>query len=165
MKKGETTMKRSGVLWATILSVSITLATAPVIGQSTETGVTGAGAGSFPAGATFNGIPLSGLELGQGIFIAADGTARGDFHAVLLGTSLLGQPQDIVVDGRVSGGSTGPNGSVTFNGSATVDVGDGTVSLVDVPFTVTATSEGLLLGLGASTLPPATLIAGSITIE
>jgi hypothetical protein len=34
-----------------------------------------------------------------------------------------------------------------------------------VPFTVTATSGGLLLGLGMSTLPPATLIAGSITIE
>lgn len=165
MKKEKNTTKRSGVLWVLILSVAITVTTAPVIGQVTDTGVTGAGAGSFPDGAAFNGIPLRGLELGQGIFIAADGTASGEFHVVLLGTSFLGQPQDIVVEGKVSNGSSGPNGSVTFSGVATVDVGDGTLPLVDVPFTVTATSEGLLLGLGTSTLPPATLTAGSITIE
>ena len=158
-------MKRLSFLLATVLTIGTTLATAPVIGQGTETGVTGAGTSIFPDGATFNGIPLRGLELGQGISIAADGTASGEFHVVLLGTSLLGQPQDIEVDGKVSSGSTGPNGSVTFSGSATVDVGDGTLPLVDVPFTVTATSDGLLLGIGTSALPPATLIAGSITIE
>jgi len=34
-----------------------------------------------------------------------------------------------------------------------------------VPFTVTATATGLVLTLGATNLPAATLTAGSITIK
>ncbi|MGH2450731.1 MAG: post-COAP-1 domain-containing protein [Candidatus Limnocylindria bacterium] len=125
----------------------------------------GAGAGTFPAGATFNGVSLSGLETGLGVSIASDGTAAGQFVAVLLGTSLLGQPQGISVDGKVGSGSIGPDGSATFSGNATVDLGDGSVPLIDVPFTVTATTESLLVKLDTSTLPSATLTGGSITIE
>lgn len=158
-------MKRIGLLFAAILGVASILAPVPVVAQSDATGVTGAGAGVFLAGATLNGIPLSGLELGKGVFITWDGTATGQFHAVLLGTSLLGQPQNIAVEGEVSSGSIGPDGSATFSGSATVDMGDDMLPLRGVPFTVTATTESLEVVLGTSTLPPATLVAGSITIE
>jgi hypothetical protein len=146
-----------------ILSVAITLATAPVIGQGTETGVTGAGAGSFPDGATFNGIPLRGLELGQGIFIAPDGTALGEFHVVLLGTSLFGQPQEIVVDGKVSNGSTS-DGRAEVSGIATVDLGDGT-SLPGVAFNATLSADSMVLTIGSTTLPAAGLTSGAVTIE
>ena len=91
-------MKRLGLILATVLTIGTALLSAPVIGQNIDTGVTGAGAGIFPEGATFHGVRLSGFQLGQGILIASDGTATGDFHVVLLGTSLLGQRQDIVVD-------------------------------------------------------------------
>jgi hypothetical protein len=127
--------------------------------------VTAADESSYPAGATFSGISLSGLQVGTGLSIASDGAAAGQFVAVLLGTSPLGQPQEITVDGKVGGGSIGPDGSATFSGVATVDMGDGSVPLLDVPFTVTATPESLLLTLGTSALPSATLTAGSITIE
>jgi len=125
----------------------------------------GAGAGTFPAGATFNGVSLSGLETGLGLSIAPDGAATGRFVATLLGASALGQPQAIEVDGRVTGGSVGPDGSVTFSGIAAVDIGDGSLPLLDVPFSVTATTNSLLLNLGTSTLAPASLTGGSITIE
>jgi hypothetical protein len=120
--------------------------------------------GSFPADAAFNGIRLSGLELGQGIFIASDGMAQGAFHVVLLGKSFLGQPQEIVVDGKVSGGNVVYGGGCSFNGIATVDLGDGT-SLPSVPFTATVSADSLLLTVGSTALPAATLTGGSVTIK
>lgn len=127
-------------------------------------GASGAGASSFPAGATFNGVSLSGLETGLGLLIAPDGTATGGFLATLVGASALGQPQAIEVDGRVTGGSVGPDGSVTFSGIATVDMGDGSPPLLGVPFTVTATPQSLLLALGTVALPTTPMPEGSITI-
>jgi hypothetical protein len=108
---------------------------------------------------------LDGLTLGHGLVIASDGTARGQFQAVLLGTSLLGTPQAVVIEGDVSAGSVAGDGSATFNGTATVDMGDGTLPLPGVPFTVTASMAGLALILDATPLPTATLVAGSITLE
>jgi hypothetical protein len=124
----------------------------------------GAGASSFPAGATFNGVSLSGLETGLGLLIAPEGTATGGFLATLVGASALGQPQAIEVDGRITGGSVAPDGSVTFSGIATVDMGDGSLPLLGVPFTVTATPQSLLLTLGTVALPATPMPAGSITI-
>jgi hypothetical protein len=112
-----------------------------------------------------NGVSLSGLTLGQGLFIGSDGAATGQFQAVLLGTSLLGTPQNVTLEGEVSNGSVAVGGSATFSGTATVDMGDGTVPLVGVPFTVTASTGGLGLILGATALPTATLTAGSITLR
>jgi hypothetical protein len=130
-----------------------------------DTAATGAGDGAFPSGASLNGVSINGLETGLGLSIAPDGAAAGTFVATLLGTSALGHPQAIEVDGRVTGGSVGPDGSVTLTGTAAVDVGDGSLSLLDVPFSVTATTDSLLLQVGTSTLPPASLTGGSITID
>jgi hypothetical protein len=164
-QEGELAMKSIGFLCAAILGVASMLAPVPVIAQSSAIGVTGAGEGIFPSSAQLYGVSLSGLELGQGVFIDSDGTTTGQFYAVLLGTSPLGLPQDIAIGGEVSSGAIGPNGSATFSGTATVDLGNGSQPLLGVRFTATATPESLLLILGTSTLPPATLVAGSITIE
>jgi hypothetical protein len=158
-------MKSSSILWVAILSVAITLASAPVLAQSSATGVTGAVEGIFPGGAAFNGIPLRGLESGAGVFFTSDGAATGVFHTRLLGTSPFGQPQDITVEGEVSGGFVAADGSATLSGIAIVDMGDGTLPLLGVPFTVTVSARGLLLTLGTSPLPSATVVAGSMTIE
>ena len=88
---------------------------------------------AFPNGATFNGVPLRGLTLGQGMFIAPAGSATGQFQAVLLGSSLLGTPQNITVEGEVSSGSVAADGSATFSGTATVDMGDGTCHWRECP--------------------------------
>ena len=157
-------MTRLGFLLAAMLGLASNLvAPAPVAAQ--DAGVTGAAEATLPDGATFNGIPLRGLTLGQGLFIAQDGSATGQFQAVLLGTSLLGAAQNITVEGEVSGGSVGADGSATFSGTATVDMGDGTLPLPGVPFTVTASAGSLGLVLNAVALPTATVTAGSITVQ
>src|SRR5438876_646507 len=130
-----------------------------------ETVATGAGEGIFPSGAALNGILLNGLQFGKGVGIPGDSSATGDFQALLPGTSLLGQPQNINVVGRASSGLVNPDGTVTFSGLSTVDMGNGTPPLTGVPFSVTATTQGLQLILGNTPLPMATLTAGSITIQ
>jgi hypothetical protein len=156
-------MTRLGFLLATLLGLASLTAPAPVAAQ--DAGVTGAAEATFPDGAAFNGIPLKGLTLGQGMFIAPGGSATGQFQAVLLGTSLLGTPQNITVEGEVSSGSVAADGSATFSGTASVDMGDGTPALPGVPFTVTVSAGSLGLILNAVALPTATLSAGSITVK
>jgi len=160
-------MQKSGLLWVAlaIVGVTITLTYASAVAEGGDTGVTGAAEAAFPEGATFNGVPLSGLTLGQGVFIASDGSAGGQFQAVLLGTSLLGAPQDIIVEGEVRDGLVAGDGSATFSGTTTVNMGDGTLPLLGVPFTVTASPGSLALILDATALPTAAVSAGSITIE
>jgi hypothetical protein len=163
--KGERTMKRPRLLWVAmaIAGVALTLTSASAVAQGGETGVTGAAEAALPDGARFNGVSLTGLEVGTGAFIDSDGTAIGQVFAVLHGT-LLGRSRDIDVDSRVTSGSVGSDGSATLRGVATVDMGDGTV-LRGVPFTATATANSLLLTLGTSALPSAALTAGTITID
>jgi hypothetical protein len=157
-------MTRLAVVLTAILGLASITAPAPVAGQDVA-GVTGAGEAIFPGGVSFNGVSLSGLTLGQGVSIAGDGSATGQFQAVLQGTSPLGAPQDVTLEGEVSGRSVAGDGSVTLSGTATVDMGDGTLPLPGVPFTVTASTGGLALVLDATALPTATVNAGSITIE
>src|SRR3989440_1285215 len=157
-------MNRLGLASMAILGLATFTAPVPVAAQDAA-GVTGAAEATLPDGATFNGIPLRGLTLGQGLFIAPDGSATGQFQAVLLGTSLLGAAQNITVEGEVGGGSVGADGSATFSGTATVDMGDGTLPLPGVPFTVTASAGSLGLILNAVALPTATVTAGSLTVK
>src|SRR3989441_6114201 len=136
-------MTRLGFLSMAMLGLaSNVVAPVPVAAQDAA-GATGAAEATLPDGATFNGIQLRGLTLGQGLFIAPDGSATGQFQAVLLGTSPLGTPQNVTVEGEVGGGSVGADGSATFSGTATVDMGDGTPALPGVPFAVTVSAGGL----------------------
>src|SRR2546425_8039601 len=157
-------MTRLGFLLTAMLGLASNVVPAPVAAQAAA-GVTGAAEATFPDGAAFNGIPLRGLTLGQGMFIAQDGSATGQFQAVLLGSSLLGTPQNITVEGEVGSGSVAADGSATFGGTATVDMGDGTLPLPGVPFIVTVSAGSLALILNAVALPTATVTAGSITIK
>src|SRR2546426_4255589 len=158
-------MTRLGFLSMAMLGLaSNVVAPVPVAAQDAA-GVTGAAEAAFPNGAAFNGVPLKGLTLGQGMFIAQDGSATGQFQAVLLGTSPLGTPQNVTVEGEVRGGSVGADGSATFSGSATVDMGDGTLPLPGVPFTVTLSAGRLGVVLHAGALPTAAGTAGGSTRE
>jgi hypothetical protein len=158
-------MTRLGFALAALLALVGVMGPARVSAQAGAVGVTGAAEATLPTGASFNGVPLRGLTLGQGLVIAQDGAAKGQFQTVLLGTSLLGAPQDVIVEGEVHNGSFTADGPANFSGTATVNMGNGTPPLVAVPFWVTASTNGLRLTLYSSELPTATVTAGSITIE
>jgi len=147
---------------AAFLAVAQTGSSA-ALAAATETQVTAAAAGVFPPGTTFSGVPLDGSTFGVGVVVYPDGTATGDFEIVLTGTSLLGEPQNISLEGKVSAGSVNLDGSVSFSGTGTLDMGDGSLS-ASVPFSVVVTTGGLQLTIGASVLPTQTLSAGSVFI-
>src|SRR5216684_6593692 len=124
-------MKRHMIsLTAGVLTVAIILLPASIFAGTPS--VTAAGEGSFPAGTTYAAVPLSGLTFSIGVLIYTDGTAFGQFQTTLVGTSLLGQEQDIEVQGDATAGVLNADGSRTFSGSATVDLGDGTPPLANV---------------------------------
>ena len=156
-------MKRLTCLCAVVLSVSA-LASARINGFSDARSVTGAGEGAFAAGATLGAVALSGVELGTGVLIEADGTASGTFHAVLQGTS-LGSATTLIVEGNVTEGSIGADGRATFGGTASFDFGDGMPPLPAVPFQVIAGADGLVLAINSTTLPAAGFTAGGVTVE
>ena len=148
-----------------IIGLTSAIVPTAVVAQTGARGITGAAEATFSNNATFNSVPLRGLTLGEGIFIATDGSATGQFQAVLLGTSPLGTPRNITVEGEVRNGSVGEDGSAIISGTATVNMGDGTLPLLGVPFTVTGSTQSLGLTLGVTVLPTAAVTAGSITIE
>ena len=155
-------MKRLTCVGAILLGLAI--ATPPAIADSDARSVTGAAAGSFGAGAALGAVTLHGVELGTGVFIEADGSASGTFHAVLQG-SALGVAQEITVEGKVSEGSVAADGRAYFGGTASLDFGDGAPPLPGVAFRVTAGADGVVLAIDSTTLPAAALTAGTVTIE
>ena len=156
-------MKRLMCVCAIVLGLTA-VRTAPVIADSDARSVTGAAKGLFGAGAAFGAVALQGVELGTGVFIEADGTASGTFHAVLQGSS-LGVPQEITVEGKVSEGSVAADGRATFSGTASLDLGDGGPPFPSVEFSVVAGADGLVLSIASTTLPAAGLTGGAVTIE
>lgn len=157
-------MRRLAMLRAAAL-VMVILWAAPVDAQ---TGVTGAGAGIFPAGTSFNGVPLNALKLGMGVSVAGSLT-EGQFQTTLIGVSLLGLEQDIQVEGKASSGASSSNSAI-FSGTCTVEMGDGTPPVSGVPFTVVVATNAdgtgsLTLTLGATNLPAATVNEGYMTIK
>jgi hypothetical protein len=158
-------MKRFKGLLAVMFVVAISVPSQTVVDSSPPSGVTGAGAGVFPPGANLLGIPLSGLTFGNGVFLSGDGSAQGQFQSTLFGTSVLGQPLKITVEGEASNASANVDGSIAISGAASVDLGDGSAPSTGVPFSVTVTTGSIQLVLDSITLPAATIVRGSITIE
>ena len=106
-------MTRRTVWWAIpLLAIAISLFALPTLAQS-QTTVTGAGAGVYPAGTTIKssslsalkGVTLTSLTFGMGVGLPGDGTANGTFESTLIGTSAKGQPRNIVVEGNATRGS------------------------------------------------------------
>lgn len=158
-------MRRYASRAANILAAAVLLWGSPLAAQTDTSLTVGAGAALYPTGTSFNGVSVRGLEFGIGVDLPASGTKSGQFHTLLLGLSALGQEQLISIEGNVTGGSVKADGSSTFSGVCTVDMGLGATPLKDVPFTVTATANSLLLIIGATTLPSASVSAGRIIIR
>src|SRR3954468_20288345 len=120
-------MKRLTCVLPILLGL-VAITTAPVIADSDERSVTGAATGLFGTGAALGAVALQGVELGTGVFIEADGSASGTFHATLQGRS-LGVAREITVEGNVTEGSVASDGRATFSGTASLDLGDGAPAL------------------------------------
>lgn len=156
--------KRAG-----LIALLLTICVSPALFAGQETIVSAAFGGLFPAGTTFGGVPVQALDAGFGLEIE-DGQALGEFCVVLLGTSLLGVEQTILIEGKATAGAQTAANIATFSGTVTVNMGDGTVAALNVPFTATvstnAEDQGSLgLVIGGTTLPDATVDAGSMTIS
>ena len=164
-------MKRLACCVAAILIAAIAPLPSPAAALApAEVTVTAAAKGVFPSGTAYNGVPLSGLRFGVGVEIPGDTSATGEFESTLLGTSALGQPQNIIVEGKASSGSANGTGNATFSGTCTVDMADGTAPRTAVPFTVTITVDSygkgtIALTLGTTKLSTATVNEGSMAIQ
>ena len=160
-------MKRLTFVRAIVLGLAITglaITTAPVGAFSDDRSVTAAATGLFADGAVLGPVALQGVRIATGVFIEADGSASGTFHAALQGTALGGSPQELTLEGNVTGGSVDGDGRATFSGSASLDMGDGTPPLANVAFSVTTGSDDVVLVIESTQLT-VTLGPGAVTID
>jgi hypothetical protein len=121
---------------------------AGVLGEQTATA---AAAGIFPTTPTFNGVDLAGGIYSLGVRTGTDST-YGDVHAEFTGISPLGLYQIISVDGWITSASIA-GGTMTFSGTATLDMGDGPPPTGGLSLTGTLTATGITITVGGSSLP------------
>src|SRR5256885_10929586 len=135
-----------------------------------DTSVTTAASGSYPGGTSFNGVPISALQIATGGLIAGDGSgAEGKLTIALVGRTPLGLTQTINVEADVTGAQRTAGNIVVLSGTGTLDMGDGTPP-VPVPVIATITTDSNHLGsvgltLGATPLPSASIGDGSMSID
>src|SRR5207237_1392948 len=126
-----------------------------VLASAVQNALAAAGAGVFPTGTTFNGVPLSGATFGVGAFVSSDGSARGDLQADLTG---------VLVTGGITAGTSNADGTITLSGTGTVDPGYG-LPLPGVPLVVVAGAAGIQLTVGVSALPRLAPTDGWVSVE
>lgn len=135
-----------------------------------DTSVTTAAKGSYPSGTSFNGVPISALQIATGGLIFGDGSgAEGKLTLALIGTTPLGVKQTITVEADVTGAQRTAGNVVVLSGSGTLDMGDGTPG-VPVPVIATITTDTNNLGtvgltIGSTPLPNSTIGDGSMAID
>src|SRR6266566_3253889 len=112
---------------------------------------TAAAAGIFPTTPTFNGVDLAGGIYSLGVRSGTDST-YGDVHAEFTGISPLGLYQIISVDGWITSGSIA-GGTLTFSGTATLDMGDGPPPTGGLSLSGTLTATGITMTVNGSALP------------
>jgi hypothetical protein len=132
-------------------------------GLAGEAMATAAAAGPFTTTPNLGGVELAGGTFGLGVRTAS-GSGYGDLEAQFNGVSLIGMFQQITVSGWVSS-VTVSGGTVTMNGTCTLDMGDGAPPTSGVPLVATLTTSGLTLTVGGTALPTLPKSDGFITIE
>ena len=108
--------------------------------------VRGGGTGTFVADLDHDG-EVDGSSFGMGVTILANGAAGGRFLCLMAGRSdILGLPL-MSVEGAVTRGSLNADGSATFSGVATVNLGSGIDQIFrSLSFRVTAWGGGPAVG-------------------
>jgi hypothetical protein len=163
------TKRLISAIFATLILASVAVAFGLPRGQAaavaTNSVVTGAGAGVFPAGASFNGIELAGGTYGLGVQTSSTGAAIGDLEVQLNGTSLIGLSQWITVTGWITSGTLNADGSVTLNGTCTLDMGDGTAPAGGLALVANLSAAGVTLTVGSTAIPTLPKSDGWILFE
>jgi hypothetical protein len=126
-----------------------------------ETVGSAAGSGAYTSTPNINGAELSGGTFGIGIRSAGPGDLEANLNGV---QPLLGIFQQLTVTGWVTTASLS-GGTMTFSGTASLDMGDGSAPLTNLPLSGSVTASGLTLTVASwsfGTLPKAD---GFITLE
>jgi hypothetical protein len=157
------TMKRIGVMILALVLLATVLSPLGVFAQR-PTVVNGGGTGSVDGSTVFS-------QFGMGVLLHSDGSAQGHFQCLMAGLAAIPGLHLMSVGGRVTSGALNPDGSVTFSGVGTVNLGD-SGKLTDEPFTVTVTAGGvgvgtlqLSCGPCGGALPIETIFSGRIDIR
>ncbi|HEY3211008.1 MAG TPA: hypothetical protein VGL18_14690 [Actinomycetota bacterium] len=130
-------MKRLVVLLVVATTTYLMPAFASAAGA---TEVRGGGTGSFGSDLDGDGH-VDGSQFGMGVAIQDNGAATGHFLCLMAGRSEFLGLRLMSVEGRVTAGSLNEDGSATFSGVGTVNLGNGQI-FRGVPFRVTAWKGG-----------------------
>jgi hypothetical protein len=129
-----------GATWLAVL-VMLALGLTPLsVDAQSPARVTGGGTGTFGADLDGDGR-IDGSQFGIAVILAGGGAAQGHFTCLMAGRSQILGLHLMAVQGRVTQGVANANGSVTFRGVATVNLGNGQ-QFRGVPFVVTVTAGG-----------------------
>jgi hypothetical protein len=150
-------------MFAAMAMVSTPRSQVAAVGGPTT--ISAAAAGVFPAGATFNSIELAGGTFGVGVQDDGVGTAKGVVEVQLNGTSLIGLSQWITVTGWITSSTDNPDGSVTMNGTGTLDMGDGTAPTGGLAFVANLNAAGITVTIGGTAVPTLPKSDGYVFIE
>jgi len=135
-----------------------------------STTLVGAGGGTYPPGTLYNGVEVTSMRFGMGIDLpAALAPVVGNFEFTLLGT-IGGVPRTIVIEGIATAGFGDAATGATVTGVTAVDMGDGSLPVIGLPFVLTATTSGpgqgtLAMVIDNASLPPATVTTGSLGVD
>jgi hypothetical protein len=132
-------------------------------GLAGEIMTTAAAAGPFATTPNLGGVELAGGTFGVGVRTAS-GSGYGDLVVQFNGVSLIGMFQQITVSGWITS-VTSSGGTVTMNGTCTLDMGDGLPPASGVPLAATLTTSGITLTVGSTALPTLPKSDGFINIE
>jgi hypothetical protein len=119
-----------------------------------ETVGTAAGSGAYTSTPNVNGVELSGGTFGIGIRTAGPGDIEANLNGV---QPLIGLFQQLTVTGWITSASAN-GGTMTFSGTANLDMGDGAPPLTGLPISGSITATGVTLTVGSwsfGTLPKA----------
>lgn len=156
--------------WAGAAMVALSLGMPPGAATAQDsTNLVLAGSGLFAGATSYEGVRLKEVDCGLGVDLApVVAGAEGDVSCTMSGRTILGNlPRQITLAGLVGAGSLSPAGVVSVQGTATVDLGDGSPPLTGLTFSmeVTPNTEGkgtLVLVVDQSPLTAALVMNGGV---
>lgn len=122
---------------------------------------TGAGAGAYATTPNVNGVELSGGTFGIGIRTAGPGDLEANLNGV---QPLIGLFQQLTISGWITSASSS-GGTITFSGTASMDMGDGSATLTGLAISGSLSATGLTLTVGSWSFGTLPVQDGTITVE
>jgi len=131
---------------------------AAVVGEMAGTA---AGSGAYTSTPNVNGVELSGGTFGIGIRTSGPGDVEANLNGV---SPLIGLFQQLTVSGWINT-ATVNGGTMSFSGTASLDMGDGAPPLTGLALTGSMTATGVTLTVGSWSFGTLPLADGFIKIE